>query len=107
MSSGPRRHCLEGRRWRDFAAAVADGGILYSRPPLGNYSESSLRGLYYSHDSIKLTRRCLPENTVEQTEVENIPFSGYYKSTAFTFIQTALSFAFGSAGVTFKRIISS
>jgi len=100
MSSGPRNHCLEGRRWKDFASALADGGAIYSRAPMGNYSENSLRGLYYSHDSIKITRFCMPSGAIEQTEVENVPFTQYSKSVAFTFLQMSLSFAFGSHGVT-------
>jgi len=100
MSSGPLSHCLEGRRWRDFAEAFADGRPAYSRPPMGNYSEDSLRGFYYSHDSIKLTRHCMPADTIEQTEVESVPFTRYSKSVAFTFVEIALSFAYGSHGVT-------
>ena len=100
MSSGPRTHCLEGRRWSDFAEAMADGQPLYSRPPMGNYSEASLRGFYYSHDSIKITRHCMPPATIEQTEVENVPFTQYSKSAAFTFVEMAISFAYGSHGVT-------
>lgn len=100
MSSGPRTHALEGRRWTEFSAALAGGRPLYSRPPMGNYSEGSLRGFYYSHDSIKLTRRCMPPGTIEQTEVENVPFTRYSKSAAFTFVEMAISFAYGSHGVT-------
>jgi hypothetical protein len=100
MSSGPRVHCLEGRRWAAFAEALADDKPLYSRPPMGNYCESSMRGLYYSHDSIKITRHSMPQGTVEQTEVENFPFTQYSKSTAFTFVEMAVSFAYGSHGVT-------
>jgi hypothetical protein len=100
MSSGPRQHSLEGRRWNEFAIALAGGRTLYSRPPMDNYSESSLRGFYYSHDSIKLTRYCLPAGVIEQTEVENVPFTQYSKSIAATFIETAISFAYGSHGVT-------
>lgn len=99
MSSGPRFHCIEGRRWPEFARALADGRTLYSRPPMGNYWEESLRGFYYSHDSIKLTRYCLPEGAIEQTEVENWPFTRYSKSITFTFIEMAISFAYGSHGV--------
>ena len=100
MSSGARQHCLEGRRWHRFADALADGRRLYSRPPMGNYREASLRGLYYSHDSIKLTRHCLPTGTIEQTEVESMPFTQYSKSVAFTFVELAVSFAYGSHAVT-------
>jgi hypothetical protein len=67
---------------------------------LGSYSESSLRGLYYSKDAIFLTRHCLPKDTEEQTEVENVPFSRYSKSIQFTYLQMALSFACGSRGTT-------
>jgi len=100
MSSGPRNHCLEGRRWEQLAEAMADGQPLYSRPPMGNYNEASLRGFYYSHDSIKITRHCMPAATIEQTEVENVPFTRYSKSAAFTFVEMAISFAYGSHGVT-------
>lgn len=100
MSSGPKQHCLEGRRWRQFGDALADGRPLYSRPPMANYREVSPREFYYSHDSIKITRHCLPPGTVEQTEVESAPFTRYSKSTAFTFVELAISFAYGSHGVT-------
>ncbi len=100
MSSGPRIHCIEGRRWIDLGQAMADGQPLYSRPPMGNYNEDSLRGFYYSHDSIKITRHCLPPDTIEQTEVENVPFTRYSKSVVFTFLEMAISFAYGSHGVT-------
>ena len=100
MSSGPRQHCSEGRRWLSLADAFAGDKALVSRPPLGNYSEASLRGLYYSKDSILLTRHCLPEGTDEQTEVENVPFSRYSKSVQFTYLQLAISFASGARGAT-------
>ncbi len=100
MSSGPRIHCLEGRDWGKLAEVMSAGPKLISRPPLGSYSEWSLRGLYYSSDSIKLTRHVLPEGTIEQTEVENVPFTQYSKSVNFTFLQLAVSFALGCDGVT-------
>lgn len=102
MSSGPAVHACEGRSWRKTAAALAGpkGGPIYSRPPLGNYSESSIRGIWHTAWSIKHTRHCLPANTIEQTEVENWPFTQYSKSAAFTSAQIALSFALGADGVT-------
>ena len=100
MSSGPRHHCIEGRKWNEFTAALADGKTLYSRPPLGNYSESSLRGLYYSQDSIKITRHCMPPDAIEQTEIENFTFTQYSKSVTFTSLQMAVSFGLGCPGVT-------
>lgn len=100
MSSNPRGHCREGRRWKKFATALADGRSLYSRPSLGSYHEDSLRGLYYAQDSIKITRFCMPKNTTEITEVENFPFSRYSKSVVFTFLQMAVSIAYGARGVT-------
>ena len=100
MSSGHHYHGVEGRRWHDFAHALADGRPLYSRPPLANYAEEAMRGLYYSQDSVKGTRHVLPAGTMDQTEVENFPFSGYANSTTFTFLKMAVSFAYGSRGVT-------
>ena len=100
MSSGPRTHCMEGRDWSKLADVMSAGPQLISRPPLGSYSEHSLRGLYYSSDSIKLTRHVLPEGTIEQTEVENVPFTQYSKSINPPFLQMAVSFALGCDGVT-------
>ncbi len=99
MSSGPDNHAMEGRRWKEFGAALAGPTPLYSRPPLGNYNEESLRGLYYTARSIKQTRHSLP-GAVEQTEVENWPFTRYSKSTAFTALQMAVSLALGCDGAT-------
>lgn len=103
MSSGPRNHCREGREW--IAVAEALGGMtgrpIYSRPTMSNYWEwGPPRGLYFSQDSIKLTRHCLPPETVDYTELESAPFSRYSKSVAFTFAQLAVSFAFGARGAT-------
>jgi hypothetical protein len=100
MSSGPREHCLEGRHWHAFAEALANGRQLYSRPPTGVYSENSLRENYYAHDSIKLTRHCLPAGVIEQSEVDNWTFSQYSKSVNFTFLQMAISYAYGCSGIT-------
>lgn len=99
MSSGVRTHCLEGRKWTELSHAISGGNAVYSRPPLANYYETSLRGLYYSQDAIKGTRFCLPSDVIEHTEVENFPFSKFSKSVTFTFLQMALSFAYGSHGV--------
>ncbi|MEI8246944.1 MAG: hypothetical protein WCI51_14020 [Lentisphaerota bacterium] len=100
MSSGPGAHCLEGRRWHAFAEALADGRCLYSRPPTAVYSENSLRDNYYAHDSIKLTRHCLPAGVIEQSEVDNWTFSRYSKSVNFTLVQMAISYAYGCSGIT-------
>ncbi len=100
MSSGPRNHCMEGRDWNGFTKALTKTSApLYSRPTMGNYWEDSMRGLYHSQDSIKITRYCCPEGTIEHTELENVPFTRYSKTTTFSFLQMAISFAFGSQGV--------
>lgn len=100
MSSGPRQHCVEGRDWKRLAEALADHRPLYSRPPMANYCEESMRGFYYSQDSIKLTRHALPEGVIEQTECESVPFTRFSKSVTFTFLEIAVSMAYGSSGVT-------
>lgn len=100
MSSGHYQHAIEGRRWSAFAEALADGRPLYSRPPLGNYHEATLRGLYLSQDSIKGCRHVMPAGAIDQTEVENIPFGPYANSTLFTFLKMAVGFAYGATGVT-------
>ncbi len=103
MSSGPRNHCGEGRDWAGVAGALGATGErpIFSRPTMGNYWEwGPPRGLYFSQDSIKVTRHCLPRGTVDCTELESVPFSRYSKSLAFTFAQLALSFAFGARAAT-------
>lgn len=99
MSSGPDMHVLEGRDWSGLEYASGNQQLI-SRPPLGNYNETSLRGLYYSLNSIKSTRAMFSEKVVEMTEVESIPFTQYSKSNTFTFLQMAVSFAMGCEGVT-------
>lgn len=100
MSSGPRSHTREGRRWKEFAEALADGKALYSRPPTGVYQEHSIRDNYFGSDFILLTRAMMPENTIEESEVDNWNFSRYSKSVSFTALQMGMSAAYGCAGIT-------
>ena len=98
MSSGPRNHCAEGRKWLPLAHAAADGNTLFSRPTLGVYCEGNLKDLYFSSDSILLTRAVLPPETIELTEVENYPYTAYANSEFFTTLKMAVTMAFGSEG---------
>jgi len=100
MSSGPANHAVEGRQWPAFAKALSGPTELVSRPPLGNYTEGHLKGLYPTADSLRLTRYVLPARTIELAEVENCPFTQYNKSTTFTFLQSAVCFSFGAQGLT-------
>ena len=43
---------------------------------------------------------CLPANTIEQSELESVPFSRFSKSVGFTFAQLAISVAYGCRGTT-------
>ncbi len=99
MSSGARNHCREGRDWHKVAEAL--GGDILSRPTMGNYWEwGPPRGLYFSQDSIKLTRHVLPAGVPDFTEVESVPFSRYAKSLAFMDATLSVSFAGGAHGCT-------
>lgn len=101
MSSGPHAHCIEGRDWGQLANVMSGKrNRLFSRPPLGSYYETSLRALYYTADSIAITRHMLPAGTIELTEVENTPFTQYSKSVSMTFLQMAISYALGCRGAT-------
>jgi hypothetical protein len=103
MSSGPRNHSREGRDWMKVAQTLGatPAHPIYSRPTMGNYWEwGPPRGLYFSQDSIKITRHCLPAHTIDQSELESVPFSRYSKSVAFTFAQLAISVAYGCNGTT-------
>ncbi len=100
MSSGPANHCLDGRNWQQLAEALSDNQKrIYSRPTLGNYIEESAQGLYDSAAQIQRTRFVLPAQTIEQTEVENVPFTQYANSSAFTAAKIAISIAHGCSGV--------
>jgi hypothetical protein len=100
MSSGPENHVLCGRDWPAFARTLAGDTPLYSRAPLGNYNEVSLRGLYLTAREVRATRSCLPDDTVEQTEVENWWFSQYSKSVTFTALQISACLILGGDGLT-------
>lgn len=100
MSSGPDCHNIEGRDWKRLAEVLGRGKPIYSRPTLGGYSETSLDLLYYGAAEIKRTRFVCPPGTIEQTEIENIPSTGYSKSAAFTFLQIAMSVSHGCDGAT-------
>ena len=100
MSSGPRNHCIEGRDWEAFATALADGRPLYSRPPFGIYNEFSLQDEYHSQDSIKLTRFVMPKGAIDYSEIENYPYTRFSKSVSVTFLEMAISFIYGTKGVT-------
>ena len=99
MTSGPRAHCAEGRDWKRLAECASDNAPLQSRPTLGVYYESDIRGLYYSADSVKLTRAVLPEGTEELTELENYPYTSFANSEVFTTMKACVSFAFGAGGI--------
>ena len=98
MSSGGRNHTQEGRRWQEFAHAVADGKQLFSRPPTATYQEFSIRDNYYASDSFLLTRSLMPQDTIEQTEIDNWNFTRYAKSVTFTGLELETSAAFGAPG---------
>jgi len=100
MSSGPENHVLDGRDWEKTCRVFAGNSPLYSRAPLGNYWEESLRGFYYTARQIRSTRACLPDNAIEQAEVENWWFSGYSKSVSFTRAQIGIGLLLGSDGLT-------
>jgi hypothetical protein len=100
MSSGPENHVLDGRDWEKTCRIFSGNNPLYSRAPLGNYWEESLRGFYYTARQVRATRACIPENAVEQAEVENWWFSGYSKSISFTRAQIGISLLLGSDGLT-------
>jgi hypothetical protein len=101
MSSGVEYHALDGREW-DVLRRILSGPRslpVHSRPTLGNYRETELTGLYTCAAEIQRTRHLFP-GCIEQTEIENFPFSAYTKSATFTWLQGAVSLAFGSHGVT-------
>ena len=100
MSSGPENHVMDGRDWEKTGKVFAGDNPLYSRAPLGNYWEASLRGFYYTARQIRATRACIPADAVEQGEVENWWFSAYSKSVSFTETQIGINLLLGSDGLT-------
>jgi len=100
MCSAPTSHAIEGRDWAAFTSALAGDQPLVARPCMSNYNEESPRGLYEAEHYFRLTQHCLGNDVIVQTEIENVPFTQYSKSTKFTFLQCALSFIFSADGVT-------
>ena len=98
MTSGPKDHAMEGRRWKAFCEALAGPVTLVARPCMGNYQESNARGLYYADEMVRRTGACLPADTEIQTEMESFPMTLYSKSCAFTRLQNGLTFVLGAEG---------
>jgi hypothetical protein len=101
MSSGVENHAAEGRRWDDFVKALkGKNDRFYSRAPLWAYQEGRLTELIRSAEAISQTRAVISTPAIEQTEVDNVPFSAYSKSLTYTFLQMAISAALGCEGAT-------
>ncbi|MFA6714765.1 MAG: hypothetical protein WCS27_05275 [Victivallaceae bacterium] len=104
MSSGPGNHVREGRDWKELSGimSVTENMPCASRPPLGNYSESSLDGLCYVADSVRFTRSVFCGNEIEEGEIENYPYTGFSKSNLFMFLQCAAAIGTGCDALTFN-----
>ena len=105
MSSGPDWHMMEGRDWPELYRIMSDSPVhayAASRPPLGNYQESSLEGLHYTFNSTLLTRKAFGpnENILEEGEIENFPYTNYSKSNVFMFLQNSLALGAGCHALT-------
>lgn len=98
MTSGPRAHVLEGRNWQElFNILDSSGKKAFHRPTLGAYRESSPLDLFFTADSIAVSRYAAGSRP-EFTEVENIPYSRYAKSISMTAAEILISAVSGCAG---------
>jgi len=100
MCSNPSAHCVEGRRWHEFCCAIADGKTLYARPTSSLYAETNPRDIRNTALCVKHTLAVIPPETMAMAEIENYTYTPYTKSAATTFIQMAVSLAFGCHGLT-------
>jgi len=100
MTSMPKAHAVEGRDWKGFRENLAGSEGLFVRPCMCNYAEHGLRDLYFSALMIQQTMHLMGDDVVYQTELDNVPFTQYSKSIAFTKLQIFMSMANGSDGVT-------
>ncbi len=100
MSSGPRAHCMEGRRWADLADALSGHGKypFLSRATMGRYDEVTPLDLYHTADCIGTTRRLLPGAEAELPELENYPYSRVNRSVSSTRAELLLCAVTGCHG---------
>jgi hypothetical protein len=101
MCSDPRMHASEKRDWDRLMKAVRGphkNAII--RPSMGNYFETTVRGLYSAREVASSTIKCVREPVYPCSELENYPFSEFSKSKRFTRGQVLLSTAMGCPSVT-------
>ncbi|MBA2481446.1 MAG: hypothetical protein H0V44_12350 [Planctomycetes bacterium] len=92
MCSHPSMHATEQRDWDRCIRAITghhDHAVI--RPAMGNYQESTPRGLYDSRQMVSMTLACIRAPIHACSEVENWPFTRFSKSVNFARAQVLLS----------------
>lgn len=90
MVSPPETHFAEGRRWREYIAALGQP-TPYCRPHLGPYTQGLASQNADGLTHTMYSQATLPEGVVVTPELENYPYSRFAKSLRHTRAQMIFS----------------
>lgn len=105
MTSSPKSHAAEGRRWQDFLSALSgNGNMPVVRPTFGPYKENVPADFIFSYALFSQLKaniaEVFPKEVAYCPEIENTRFTVWSKSVAATSFQLALSAFLGCESVT-------
>lgn len=89
MHGGPSHFSATGRRWKEVAAALGTP-VPFFRPPAGSYVEGIAQDLAFNFAETRIAQSIYPGSASVAPEIENTPFSRFYKSARFTRAQMLL-----------------
>ncbi|MBQ3132728.1 MAG: hypothetical protein IJC17_00435 [Clostridia bacterium] len=101
MCSAPAVHAAEGRDWARMMKALTGNKCPLVRPHLPSYSEESTN--FYSELFTTISRQTaalVPANVEIRPELENCPWTRFYKSRRFTDFQIKSAALLPSTGIT-------
>jgi hypothetical protein len=101
MSSAPSVHCAEGRDWEGILSGLAQETPMVNRPTLCAYEEITGKEYLWHFSTVtRMTQAMIPGSAEIYPELENVPYTRYSKSIAFTRFQIETSSAVHSSGIT-------
>ncbi len=100
MVSDIEGHASEGRVWEDHLGALGSP-VPWVRPGLGGYTESISVDFVSGINISRQVMHVLPKHIPMAGEIENYPFSTYFKSASVVRLQLAFAQLIGMPEVTF------
>jgi len=103
MHGTPENHSAEGREWHELLKPLSNGGVIMTRPPLGNYSETNSVECFADIAQRLLGSAALmPDGVCMWPELENAPYSEFANSKSFVGFNVEASLLAGVQGCTFN-----